>query len=478
MKNNYIDLFCGAGGLSLGLGAAGFKLSYASDIDLKSILTFKKNLHMIHPKMNDDMIIQGDIQELYKYLGTKRIYKKTIGIKTIKTEKEKTLLNQVQNISGKQITKLKSIKNLDLLCGGPPCQGFSMIGRAKHGTAQERAEGFINDTRNNLFKYFLKFAEKYQPKIILIENVKGLTSASNYRNLINENIIKTKPSYIVESHILNAKDFGVPQNRERLFFIGVRSDIYKKYNISPQKIFIDLLQSKNKISSVNISKAIYDLPQIMSNPKPKNYDIKDEISFNKKKSFGMNISDLAYNRIVNKSNSYIDTINSLCSSSSPKYLYNHKSRYHNKRDKYIYMNLIEGKYLNHPDNFIALNGDGKNFNGIDYIKKVDQNKNKIASSFSDKYFKLNSQSVSKTIIAHLETDGNSYVHPPIEKNKNNLDYARSITPREAARIQSFPDWYFFEGSLRNQYRQIGNAVPPLLAYQIGKIIKKHLRKCK
>ena len=142
------------------------------------------------------------------------------------------------------------------------------------------------------------------------------------------------------------------------------------------------------------------------------------------------------------------------------------------------MNLNEGKYLDHPDNFIALNGDKKNFNGVDYIKKTDIKGNKIPTGFSDKYFKLNSKSVSKTIIAHLETDGNSYVHPPLEKNKKNLDYARSITPREAARIQSFPDWYFFEGSLRNQYRQIGNAVPPLLGYQIGKIIKKHLRACK
>ena len=84
--------------------------------------------------------------------------------------------------------------------------------------------------------------------------------------------------------------------------------------------------------------------------------------------------------------------------------------------------------------------------------------------------------MSKTIIAHLETDGNSYVHPPIKKNRNKLDYARSITPREAARIQSFPDWYFFKGSLRNQFRQIGNAVPPQLAFEIGKIIKNHLNK--
>tara|TARA_B100001250_G_scaffold414408_1_gene452599 strand:+ start:694 stop:2136 length:1443 start_codon:yes stop_codon:yes gene_type:complete len=477
-KINYIDLFCGAGGLSIGLAAAKFTLSYASDIDSKSILTFKKNIKQIHPETNPNMIIQGDIQELYKYLGTKRIYKNSIGLKTIKTGKEKVLLNQKQSISNKQIKTIKSIKELDLLCGGPPCQGFSMIGRAKHGTVKERANGFINDTRNNLFKYFLKFAEKYNPKIILIENVKGLASAANYKDLIVENILKTNPGYIVESHILNAKDFGIPQNRERLFFIAVRNDIYKKYKISPQKIFMDILKLKNNHSSVTVSEAIYDLPQIQCNPKKFNYKIEDEISFNNKNSFGMNISDINYKDLLYKPHSYIEKINSLANGKVPKKLFNHKSRYNNKRDKYIYMNLKEGKYLNHSDNYTALNGDGKNFNGIDYIKKTNKKGNKIPTGFSDKYFKLDSQSISKTIIAHLETDGNSYVHPAIEKNKNNLDFSRGITPREAARIQSFPDWYFFEGSFRNQYRQIGNAVPPLLAYEIGKIIKKHLMVCK
>ena len=476
-NNKYIDLFCGSGGLSLGFENAGFKLLYSSDVDKNCLETFRHNFKKINSKFNNNSVIHADIQQLYKYLGTKRIYKKNIGIKTIKTGKEISLLSQKQFMTKEQIEILQSIDNLDLLCGGPPCQGFSMIGRAKHGTIQDRAEGFINDSRNNLFKFFLKFAEKYQPKIILMENVKGLASAANYRDLITENIRKTPPGYLVESQVLNAKNFGIPQNRERLFFIGVRKNIYQKHKISPQNIFADILDKKNTFKLSNLSDIIHDLPQIKNNPKPFNYKNKDEISFNHKETFGMNTSDLHYSKLVNINNDYVKKINTFKGKTyNPKKLYNHKSRYHNIRDKYIYMNLSEGKYLNHPENFIALNGDGVNFSGIDYIKKIDEKGNKILSGFSDKYFKLDSNSVSKTIIAHLETDGNSYVHPPINKNKNKLDFARSITPREAARIQSFPDWYYFKGSLRNQFCQIGNAVPPLLAFEIGSVLKKYLEK--
>ena len=99
---------------------------------------------------------------------------------------------------------------------------------------------------------------------------------------------------------------------------------------------------------------------------------------------------------------------------------------------------------------------------------VTENKNghKSVKGFGDKYFKLDPEKVSKTIIAHLETDGNSYVHPGVNP--------RSITPREAARIQSFPDWYQFLGTTRNQLKQIGNAVPPMLAFKIAKVFKEEL----
>ena len=167
--------------------------------------------------------------------------------------------------------------------------------------------------------------------------------------------------------------------------------------------------------------------------------------------FWKNISDLPYSSIVKKNGNrkYLKLINSYKGKvKTPEYLFNHKSRYHNERDLFIYKNLIAGKYLNDPVNEKALSK-------VTYGVVTDENGNKKVKGFGDKYFKLDPESVSKTIIAHLETDGNSYVHPG--------EYPRSITPREAARIQSFPDWYFFTGSTRNQLKQIGNAVPPVLS---------------
>ena len=178
-----------------------------------------------------------------------------------------------------------------------------------------------------------------------------------------------------------------------------------------------------------------------------------------------NISDLTYKTLPSKSKKHteyrklINTYNGKFI--EPKYLFNHKSRYHNERDRFIYKNLVAGKYLNDPVNEKALSR-------VTYGVIIDENGNKKVKGFGDKYFKLDPDSVSKTIIAHLETDGNSYVHPG--------DFPRSITPREAARIQSFPDWYFFTGNTRNQLKQIGNAVPPVLGSVFAKAFKETLNK--
>ena len=122
------------------------------------------------------------------------------------------------------------------------------MGRAKKGTQSLRSFGFVDDPRNLLFKYFLKFVTQFNPKIVLIENVKGLTSASNYRDLIELSLSDTGGGYYVSSEILNARKFGIPQNRERIFFIGVRKDIGKKYKIKPAHIFDNI--KKNSIFMV------------------------------------------------------------------------------------------------------------------------------------------------------------------------------------------------------------------------------------
>tara|TARA_B100000780_G_C21120813_1_gene453969 strand:- start:569 stop:1999 length:1431 start_codon:yes stop_codon:yes gene_type:complete len=451
-KFTYIDLFSGAGGLTIGFGNKGFHLEMANDIAEPALNTLKKNLIKTHPNTDQDRVILGDIKELYEHLGNGDVTYDIQGHMVVETNKEVELRKKAPSIRGNDEVKnlLSGISHVDVLVGGPPCQGFSMIGRSKKATLVERTKGFIDDPRNQLFKYYLKFAEKLSPKLVLIENVKGLASASGYRDLIEKSLTDTgEYGYDTSSYILNAKDFGLAQNRERIFFIGIRKDLAEKYDINASEIFDEIIKAKK--DPLKLKEAIYDLPQIKANPKPNNYKEESEISFNKMKvCFGKNISDEPYKELLsNKAvNKYINAINTYNGRLiTPKFLFNHKSRYHNERDLFIYKNLIAGKYLNDPVNEKALSK-------VTYGVVIDKNGNKKVKGFGDKYFKLDPESVSKTIIAHLETDGNSYVHPG--------EFPRSISPREAARIQSFPDWYFFTGSTRNQLKQIGNAVPPIL----------------
>lgn len=451
-KYNYVDLFSGAGGLTIGFGNHGFHLELANDIAQQALKTLKKNLKKTHPSTEQNRVVLADIKELYEHLGNGSVSYDMQGHLVVETNKEIELRKKVPSVKDNKTIKntLAKINQLDVLVGGPPCQGFSMIGRSKKATLEERTKGFIDDPRNQLFKYYLKFAEKLSPKLVLIENVKGLSSAAGYRDLIEKSLADTgEYGYDTSSKIINAKDFGLAQNRERIFFIGIRKDVSKKYEIKSSDIFDQVLLDKKV--SITLNEVIRDLPQIKANPKPNNYKEEAEVSFRDlKMCFGKNISDESYIELIgeNRKSNYLKSINTYNGKlKTPKNLYNHKSRYSNERDLFIYEHLVPGKYLNDPLNEKALSK-------VTYGVEIDKNGKRKVKGFGDKYFKLDPKSVSKTIIAHLETDGNSYVHPG--------GNPRSITPREAARIQSFPDWYFFTGSTRNQFKQIGNAVPPIL----------------
>ena len=382
MKNfTYIDLFAGAGGLSLGFGNAGFELEIASDIAKEALQTFRHNLKITHPKLNSERIIQGDIKELYELLGTSVVENKPLGYISVETAREVNLRRKAPGLIDDFFVKdiLSSLKSVDILTGGPPCQGFSMIGRSKRATQEERMKGFVDDPRNQLFRYFLKFAEKLSPKIVLIENVKGLGSAASYRDLIEKSLEDTGSGYFVSSEVLNARNYGLAQHRERLFFIGIRKDIAQNNNLSPEFLFSQIKLSEE--NSLKLSEVIFDLPQIKANPNPSNYAIKAEKPFSDKNTFGKDISSLHYADLVQQSE-YSKKINTYKGNLiQPEKLYNHKSRYHNDRDLFIYKHLVPGKYLNDPLNKKALSR-------VTYGISTDSEGNKTVKGFGDKYFKL------------------------------------------------------------------------------------------
>ncbi len=370
----FIDLFAGAGGLSLGLEQAGFTPCFANEIIPDYCQTYKANRDL-----PDERYFVGDINQLNEHFDEYRQY----------------------------------FKDAVLVCGGPPCQGFSMANRQR----------VIDDPRNQLYKAYLTFLSKVRPQFFIMENVKGM---ANKMDEIRQNFQEfLGDDYLFDFELFKAQDYGVPQNRERLIFIGNR------LGIQPKDIFEEI--HKNKRVSFVLKDALEGLPHLEVKAGKGKSNVEDESS-------GFTERDFEY-----KHNDFYKFING---DKKITKLYNHKNRFNNPRDIEIYRRLPQGANSLHES--IADIMPYKNRNDI----------------FKDKYFKLAENQICKTITAHMKFDCNMYIHPW---------EARGLSPREAARIQTFPDDYVFTGSQNQWYAQIGNAVPVKLARAIGMGIIKFLK---
>lgn len=374
-KYKFIDAFAGCGGLSLGLSKAGFNPLLINEIEPKFLETyyFNHNLNLDNYFCDDiKKLVDGDL-----------------------------LLN-------------KSFRDVDLVVGGPPCQGFSMANRQR----------LIDDPRNELYKYFLKLLEKTHPKFFVMENVKGMMNKSDevlsdFKSTLGEN-------YNIRIIVLNAKNYGIPQNRERVFVIGTRLN-----NVDINKVISNIINLKTSSKRFFLKDALYGLPTLGNKEKKNKSKIEnDRIGY----KFNRNIS------ISNDFTSYIGD--------KSEYLSNHINRYNNSRDIEIYARLPQGSNSLHHS--IA-----------DIMPYSSRN-----HMFKDKYFKLNENEVCKTITSHMKLDCNMYIHP---------NESRGLSPREAARIQTFPDEYIFMGANNSWYAQIGNAVPVKLAQILGEELIKYLK---
>lgn len=373
-----IDLFCGAGGFSLGFVQENYSIELANDIDTYAIETYKYN----HPSIPDQNVICGDLKNL------------------------------IDNLES-YITS-----DIDIIIGGPPCQSFSSANQQR----------IVNDPRNILYKYFIDTVNIVKPKFILMENVRGMLKVAPQ---VVEDFAKI--NYHVVFKLYNAADFSVPQNRIRIIYIGVNNEYMRIHNITPEQIIkdidIELLNSPKFV----LSDALFGLRPLECAPEKNMSTVDCEISGKK--------IDINYNYTQN------DYINLINNNAANFYVFNHKARYANSNDQMIYSLLKQGE--------------NSTSNSIEHIMPY-KHRNHI---FKDKYYKLFEHSPSKTITAHLKMDGHSHIHPT---------QARSLTPREAARLQSFPDNYLFLGPFLKTYSQIGNAVPPLMSKTFAKIFKRYI----
>lgn len=319
-------------------------------------------------------------------------------------------------------------EDIDIVVGGPPCQSFS--------SANQRR--IIDDPRNELYKYYIEAVKKICPKFVLMENVKGMLSVAgqvveDYKSIRIKKYGKVY-TYDVSYRLLNAVNFGVAQSRERLIYLAVRNDIAYSKHVTPEVLFHEIEKACEGNPHYNLQSAL-EYIQPLDAPRVKGMtEVDDEKT-------GMKIG---INNYDSCGNSYLTSINS---GRSLAYTFNHKARYCSDVNYEIFKRLGQGEDATNPK--IADIMPYSRRNGI----------------FKDKYFKLYADRPCRTITAHLKMDCLSHIHPY---------QIRSITPREAARVQSFPDDYLFLGAYLKTYMQIGNAVPVLMAKQIANIIKKYL----
>lgn len=354
-----LDLFAGAGGLSIGFMKAGYDVTEAVEFDRSIASTYKKN----HPNVN---VLVKDIKEIDQG-------------------------NYYKN------------GDFDIIIGGPPCQGFSMAG-------SRIRKDFMDDPRNYLFKHYFNVVKKVKPKIFLMENVKGIKTMQNGKifkeilNIFSDSTMLDGAPYTLHCKIVNAKEFGVPQKRERMIIIGTLNEVNftDDWNLTKKEI---KKECPTYFDEVTVRDAIGNLPETT-----KDGEIKNPIPATE------------YQKYL---------------SSESCFLENHTKTNHSK---------------------LAVDRMSKIKNGENYTVL----KEKINSVHSGSYGRLCWDQQAPTITTRFDTPaGGRFIHP--DKN-------RTLSPREAARIQSFPDDFAFYGTKTSICKQIGNAVPPKVSYFLAKLI--------
>ena len=299
---------------------------------------------------------------------------------------------------------------------GLPCQSFSSVGRAQDKFSMAK------DKRNYFYKDFFECLKIINPNFFVFENVKGILSAKPNGIKIFDDILEfsKKLGYVTlddtKKMVFDISEYGVPQTRKRVFVIGVK----KKYSKLISKIYEELINIQKDKNIFTVKDAISDLPKL-------------------KPGEGVEKTKL----IKKNKNKYLKKI------ANSKFLFNHVARNHNERDRQRY------KFLS------------KNNWELRDLKKIRPDLiHHNPDHFKNRYTVQRYDLPGKTVVSHLYKDGNLFIHPDYKQE-------RTFTVREAARVQSFPDDFVFLGSRTEQYKQVGNAVPPIMAEKISKVIKKY-----
>lgn len=373
-----IDLFSGAGGLTLGLANAGFRVLLASDLSGVCAATHRRNLRSVPFHQKDVRKISG-----------------------------RELLHEAGLAGGE----------LDLLIGGPPCQGFSIIGQR-----------LLHDARNDLFGEFVRIAGEIRPKVAVIENVPGLATLGKGVLLRQIGAAFRELGYDASCAELLAAQYGVPQMRWRMFFIAWRDDLGIRHAGFPDPThgragIGDLVPNRTVTAAqaegfLTVADAIGDLPAVHSGEEAGSYDGEPKTPYQK----------------------------AMRAFADGRELPNH------------YAPRLSAVNLQR----IAVLEPGQDWRHLPHDLLPGGMQRALRKDHTRRFRRMTWEGVPRSIITRFrDPKSGEYIHP---------EQARTISIREAARIQSFPDWFAFEGAYTDQYDQVGNAVPPLLARAVGREI--------
>jgi len=327
------------------------------------------------------------------------------------------------------LEKLAARRTVDVVIGGPPCQSFSKLGRVRDPNNME------DDPRNYLFERYVEILNHFRPKLFVFENVTGILTQTIRGDRIIERILdRLGHHYLLlqnpDNMVLNAVHYGVPQERERIIIIGVRRDL----SLKAEDLYADILKTH------------YDRKELPTEGLQKYISVRDAIGDLPKLKPGVGQSLMPYQP---KSPSvYARSLHG----TEGDIIRDHIARNHNIQDILRYTEMAKNRW-----SFLQM---------LDNRSDLGHKKRRV---FFNSYKVQWWENPSKTIIAHLYKDGNQFIHPDWRQG-------RTLTVREVARLQSFPDNFEFAGSRTDQYKQIGNAVPPLMAAAIACSIRKNLDK--
>ncbi len=412
----YLDLFAGAGGLSEGFIQAEYVPVAHVEMDKAACNTLKTRAAYHWLKSEDklsiyDQYLKGEISREEFYSSVPESVLSSVLNYEISEDSLPGIFEHIDS--------LLSGNHLDLIVGGPPCQAYSLVGRARS------ESGMVGDQRNYLYKLYARFLQRYKPNYFVFENVVGLLSAKEEDgsyHFDNMRALFRECGYSTEYKVLNASDYGVLQNRRRVILIGKLGDAKDFYPDIPHV----------NCDNVTVSELLDDLPSLKAG-----------------EGTYLPVPTLGY------SGSYL--YNSAIKAYNYEPVTYHVARPHIQQDLTIYRLVVN-----------AWNQDHLRISYPDLPESLRTHHN--TTSFLDRFKVVAGDCpCAQTVVAHISRDGHYYIHPDINQN-------RSLTPREAARLQTFPDNFYFESAKDEPgrtaaFRQIGNAVPVRLAYSVAAALR-------